>query len=83
MTRERIKDELIKAILKHTSDIYTEVTETTDLSSLDSLDCLEILMDFEDAFEISIDDHHAEEMLLRRTPGQIIDYIYDNLLNIF
>lgn len=83
MTRERIKDELIKIILKHASDIFTELTETTDLSSLDSIDCLEILMDFEDAFEIEIDDDHAEEMFRRRTPGQIIDYIYNNLLDKF
>jgi len=43
---------------------------------VDSLDYIELIMAFEQAFDISIPDTDAEKM---RTVGSVIDYIEDRL----
>ena len=54
---------------------YSEITRDTsfvnDLNA-DSLDTVELVMEFEDEFEISIPDEDAEKI---QTVGQAIDYI--------
>ena len=41
----------------------------------DSLDTVELVMEFEDEFEMSIPDEEAEKI---RTIGQTVDYVVEN-----
>jgi acyl carrier protein len=56
----------------------TEITREThfinDLNA-DSLDTVELVMEFEDEFELSIPDEEAEKI---QTVGQAIDYIKEH-----
>lgn len=57
----------------------TEITPATsfvnDLNA-DSLDTVELVMEFEEEFELSIPDEEAEKI---QTVGQAIDYIHEHL----
>jgi acyl carrier protein len=53
------------------AEINRETSFINDLNA-DSLDIVELVMEFEDNFEISIPDEEAEKI---RTVGQAIDYI--------
>jgi len=53
------------------SEITRETSFVNDLNA-DSLDTVELVMEFEDEFEISIPDEDAEKI---QTVGQAIDYI--------
>jgi acyl carrier protein len=52
-------------------EITRETSFVNDLNA-DSLDTVELVMEFEDEFEISIPDEDAEKI---QTVGQAIDYI--------
>ena len=53
------------------SEITRESSFTTDLNA-DSLDTVELVMEFEDQFEVQIPDETAEKI---QTVGQAIDHI--------
>ena len=53
------------------SEITRETSFVNDLNA-DSLDTVELVMEFEDEFEMSIPDEEAETI---QTVGQAIDYI--------
>ena len=56
------------------SEITRETHFINDLNA-DSLDTVELVMEFEDEFELSIPDEEAEKI---QTVGQAIDYIKEN-----
>ena len=56
------------------SEITRETHFINDLNA-DSLDTVELVMEFEDEFELSIPDEEAEKI---QTVGQAIDYLKAN-----
>ena len=56
------------------SEITRETSFVNDLNA-DSLDTVELVMEFEDEFEMSIPDEEAETI---QTVGQAIDYIKEH-----
>ncbi len=56
------------------SEITRETSFVNDLNA-DSLDTVELVMEFEDQFELSIPDEEAEKI---QTVGQAIDYITEH-----
>ena len=56
------------------SEITRETSFVNDLNA-DSLDTVELVMEFEDEFEMSIPDEEAEKI---QTVGQAIDYIKEH-----
>ena len=56
------------------SELTRETSFVDDLNA-DSLDTVELVMEFEDEFEMSIPDEEAEKI---RTIGQAIDYIIEH-----
>ncbi len=72
---EEIKDKIIEIVAEQMGVDKSEITRETsfvnDLNA-DSLDTVELVMEFEDEFELSIPDEEAEKI---QTVGQAIDYI--------
>ena len=56
------------------SELARDTSFVDDLNA-DSLDTVELVMEFEDEFEMSIPDEEAEKI---RTIGQTIDYIVEH-----
>jgi len=56
------------------SELTRETSFVDDLNA-DSLDTVELVMEFEDEFEMSIPDEEAEKI---RTIGQTVSYILKN-----
>ena len=56
------------------SEITRETSFVNDLNA-DSLDTVELVMEFEDEFELSIPDEVAEKI---QTVGQAVDHIKEN-----
>ncbi|MFW6061973.1 MAG: acyl carrier protein [Planctomycetota bacterium] len=56
------------------SEITRETSFVNDLNA-DSLDTVELVMEFEDEFELSIPDEEAEKI---QTVGQAVDYITEH-----
>ena len=59
-----------------TSDKVTRETSFINDLGADSLDTVELVMEFEDEFEISIPDEDAEKI---QTVGAAVEYIDDKL----
>jgi len=75
LTPEEIQDKVFTIVSEQMAINKAEITrETSFINDLnaDSLDIVELVMEFEDNFEMSIPDEEAEKI---RTVGQAIDYI--------
>jgi acyl carrier protein len=75
VTAEEIEDKVISIVSEqmgiNKAEITREVSFINDLNA-DSLDIVELVMEFEDNFEMNIPDEEAEKI---KTVGQAIDYI--------
>jgi acyl carrier protein len=75
VTPQEIEDKVFTIVSEQMAINKAEITRETsfvnDLNA-DSLDIVELVMEFEDNFEMSIPDEEAEKI---RTVGQAIDYI--------
>lgn len=75
---DEIEEKVIEIVAEQMGVDKTEVTRETsfvnDLNA-DSLDTVELVMEFEDVFELSIPDEEAEKI---QTVGQAIDYIKEH-----
>ena len=72
------EQKVIQIIAEHFDDDPTTLSLVTDLVNdlhADSLDLVELIMAFEDAFELSIPDEVA---LSVKTIGNIVDYLAKN-----
>jgi acyl carrier protein len=72
---ESIEDRVIKIVCNQmgtTPDKISKETSFVNDLGADSLDTVELVMEFEDEFEISIPDEDAEKI---QTVGNAIDYI--------
>jgi acyl carrier protein len=75
---ENIEEKVIEIVAEQMgvdkADITRETSFVNDLNA-DSLDTVELVMEFEDEFELSIPDEEAEKI---QTVGQAIDYIQEH-----
>jgi len=75
---DEIEQKVIEIVAEQMGVDKSEVTRETsfvnDLNA-DSLDTVELVMEFEDEFEMSIPDEEAEKI---QTVGQAIDYINEH-----
>jgi acyl carrier protein len=78
VTSAEIEDKVFTIVSEQMASNKAEITRETsfvnDLNA-DSLDIVELVMEFEDNFEMSIPDEEAEKI---KTVGQAIDYIVTN-----
>lgn len=70
-TLERVKKVVVDR-LKASEDQVTETASFTDDLGADSLDVVDLVIGFEDEFEIQIPDEDAEKI---QTVGQAVSYI--------
>ncbi len=68
---EKVKDIISEQMGVDKSEITRETSFINDLNA-DSLDTVELVMEFEDEFDMSIPDEEAEKI---QTVGAAIDYI--------
>ena len=75
ISEQEIQDKVVAIVSEQMgvekSEISRETSFVNDLNA-DSLDTVELVMEFEDEFEMSIPDEEAEKI---KTVGQAIDYI--------
>lgn len=71
---EKVTDIVSEQMGVDRSEITRETSFVNDLNA-DSLDTVELVMEFEDQFELSIPDEEAEKI---QTVGQAIDYIAEH-----
>ena len=75
---DNIEEKVIEIVAEQMGVDKAEVTRETffvnDLNA-DSLDTVELVMEFEDEFELSIPDEEAEKI---QTVGQAVDYIREH-----
>ena len=78
LTAEEIEGKVVSVVSEQMGINKAEITRETsfvnDLNA-DSLDIVELVMEFEDNFDLSIPDEEAEKI---KTVGQAIDYITAN-----
>ena len=72
---EKVKNIISKQMGVSLEKITYESSFVNDLGA-DSLDTVELVMEFEDAFELDISDENAEKI---QTVGDAIKYIGDNI----
>ena len=70
-TEEKVIEIVAEQMGVDKSEVTRETSFVNDLNA-DSLDTVELVMEFEDEFELSIPDEEAEKI---QTVGQAIDYI--------
>ena len=68
---EKVKDIVAKQLDVDKDKVNPETSFISDLGA-DSLDIVELVMEFEEAFDITIQDEDAENI---KTVGEAIDYI--------
>ena len=68
---ERVKDVIVRELNVPESKVTESATYDGDLKA-DSLDIVELVMEFEDNFEMSIPDEEAEKI---RTVGDTVRYL--------
>ncbi len=76
MTEAEIKDKVVKIVSEQMGVDQKEITmETSFVNDLnaDSLDTVELVMEFEDQFELSIPDEEAEKI---QTVGAAVTFIH-------
>lgn len=71
---ERVKEIIIKQMGANKEQITPETSFINDLGA-DSLDTVELVMEFEDAFDINIPDEDAEKI---QTVGSAVNYIEEH-----
>ena len=74
-TEEKIIEIVAEQMGVDKSEITRETSFVNDLNA-DSLDTVELVMEFEDEFELSIPDEEAEKI---RTISQTITYISEHI----
>ena len=74
---QRVKDIIVEQLGVNPDQVTPEAKFIEDLGA-DSLDTVELVMEFEDEFELSIPDEEAEKI---QTVGQAIDYIKGHSAN--
>ena len=79
MSNPSIEERVVKIVCDQmgtTADKVTKATSFINDLGADSLDTVELVMEFEDEFEISIPDEDAEKI---QTVGAAVDYISSKL----
>ncbi len=71
---EKVKEIITKQMGVQAEQITKETSFINDLGA-DSLDTVELIMEFEDAFDMNIPDEEAEKI---RTVGDAIKYIEEH-----
>ena len=71
---QKVKEIITKQLGVKTEQITRETSFINDLGA-DSLDTVELIMEFEDAFDMNIPDEEAENI---RSVGDAIKYIEEN-----
>jgi len=71
---ERVREIITKQMGANQDQIALETSFVNDLGA-DSLDTVELVMEFEDAFDMNIPDDDAEKI---QTVGDAIKYIKEN-----
>jgi acyl carrier protein len=72
---ERVKEIIIKQVGGNKEQVMNETSFVNDLGA-DSLDTVELVMEFEDAFDMNIPDEDAEKI---QTVGDAIKYIKEHI----
>jgi acyl carrier protein len=73
--KQRVTEIIIKKLGVEESQITDEASFTKDLGA-DSLDTVELIMEFEKAFDITIEDSDAERI---QTVGNVVAYLQEKL----
>ena len=71
---DKVKQIIVEQLGVEESEVTPTASFVDDLGA-DSLDTVELVMEFEDEFELSIPDEEAEKI---HTVGQAIDYIKEH-----
>ncbi len=71
---ERVKEVILKQFGEGEKPVAPETSFINDLGA-DSLDIVELVMEFEDAFDINIPDEDAEKI---QTVGDAVNYIKEH-----
>jgi len=71
---EKVKEIIVKQMGANKDQVTPDTSFINDLGA-DSLDTVELVMELEDAFDVSIPDEDAEKM---QTVGDAINYIKEN-----
>lgn len=72
---EKVKEIITKQLGVNEEQVAQETSFVNDLGA-DSLDTVELVMEFEDAFDINIPDEDAEKI---QTVGDAVNYIKEHI----